>query len=259
MILKRLHREQDGGGTLILGLAFLSLLVVPLMGIMWSAAEMTNSSQTANGAAYSVAYGMMNRAVDLQATGSPDARGGVILRQPDSAGDPMFSEAYDVVGVVSQIAQPSQMGNTLALNPVPDKGRYSPTGQPQGYQPPVGLVNVTGSPEANRLSVMKYGATQCSGGWRGDPDVDPDDPPTACWTDFRAQHYFGHPDETLGQTDPLHASGVRNSSWDHYASGAEAEVKYSQSFWNLGNVDIIHRGVASFARPCVEGSWNCTQ
>jgi hypothetical protein len=248
--LRSLHLRQDGS-PLIFGLVALAGMVIPLTAILWFTASASNSSQVAQGLSYSTAYSTMSRAFDGPNTTRPDAPGGIILRQNDPS---VYADAAQAAAVTNQIASRGTVETRMELVPRSDSAPYRPLSQPLGYQPLVGIVSVPASPEGNRGLIDSQFSGVCAGGYV--PNLLLNSEWASCWTDIRARdagtdHY--------NKANPVAANGSRSDAWDHYTSGAEAEVAYSMNAGPLGTFRGYRRGVATYGRPCTEGDPDCSQ
>jgi len=251
------HRRQEGS-PLIFGLAAMAFLIIPLCAVLLMTANASNSSQAAQGIAYSVSYATMSRAIDLGQTSSPDSPGGIVLKQNDPQ---VYAEAEQAVRVASNVSAGGILRDRLTLVPRPDSAPYRDTFAPLNYNPSVGIVNVPAAPEGNRSFV---GDVKQQRDGNNDPSCTNGvilnelvgNHYAACWTDLRAKSY---PSGDSSTVYPVSAHGGRSSAWDHYASGAEAVVQFSSDNWLFGNLTANRVGVATFGRPCVEGEANCTQ
>lgn len=246
--LKRAHARQDGSPTIFALVAMVGM-ILPAFAVMWMASNVSNSSQAAQGIAYSTSYASMTRSFNADATAQ--SPGGIVLNQNDPA---VYEEAEKAVRVGSYIADVGTVNTQMSLVPRPSATPYQPAGDDTGLQRTVGIVNVPASPELNRLFVggVAHQST-CAGGQQLNGAAGNI---AACWTDMRAQNWGSG---TYDQANPTGSDGGRSGAWDHYASGAEAEVAFSLPTWMFGDFNASRRGVSSYGRPCAAGAADCTQ
>lgn len=233
-----MRRSQDQqGSTLILTLAFLALMIVPMLAILNMTGRMSTASVTANGLSSSSANAAATRFIDLRATRD---QGQVQLFSNNSAATTAAVEVQKATQEAWKMSSAGGTGATLKMLPA-----ASPSDP--GSSSVVGVFNLPDAPADN------YSATQsantnnkgCStaSGFAGGVLKDGDGN-IICWVDALAKNASGAPTRTPSW----------NNSWDHYSSGAE--VLLQLKFQPFSGISILsnYPGVASFSQLCKNDS-----
>jgi hypothetical protein len=231
-------RQEQQGSTLILTLAFLALMIVPMLAILNMTGRMSTASVTANGLASSSANAAATRFIDLPATrdqGQPQ----LFSNSPE-----VTTAAGEVTTATQEAWRMSSAGGTGAtLDMLPAASPSDP-----GSSSVVGVFNLPDSPADNYSTTQSANTgsnTGCStaSGFSGGVLKDGDGN-IICWVDALAKNKSGVPTRTP----------IWNNSWDHYSSGAE--VLLQLKFQPFSGISILSQypGVASFSQLCKNDS-----
>lgn len=242
-------RDQDGA-PLVLGLAFVGLLIIPMIVILLQTSVLSVTSVQAEGAAYNIAYGTLNRSIDAD---SVRYTGTVQLYQRRdyedcSSGKPVATSTCDQYTAAEQrLTQTTQnnsflraMGVSYSFDELSTAGTRWTTDSSNDApaQVPVGLVSMDADGELARAlaTAQQNGATGCG----AEAVRLESNGSLLCWKDLRAGRYG------LGETEQ---NNRFRGGWDQFTPGAETSVNYNFTF--LGRQFTGRRiGVAIVAQPC---------
>lgn len=248
-MLKRLSHNacRQEGSIMILGLAFLGVVVVPLIAILVYASQASTATQVARGASISAAYSGLSRSVDMKKTLESEQPQLYILGSSGLAAAEVENKvAVDSMWRYSNISTAMGAGITAGAADLADWSGYSKTNT-SDKPGSLGTVNVGKSPDsAASNSLVNYSCSSDEGFKRNASSGLAE---TLCWVDHRAVNSAGQYSRTK----------IVDETWDHYSSGVETQVKVTiPSLFRFGeSFDPTFRSSASFAQPCLGG--DCAQ
>ena len=260
------HNQEDGT-ILLLGLAVMSFLLIPLLGILAFSSQATTASVTANGLAVSSANAALTRSIDIEATFQN--RQSQLYAPGSSDANKASSEVDQAVQSAWKVSQSGTGGNgrirMMAVGETSNGFKFSSPDNAASASK-VGIINLPNDSSANYIQVQGSSASQgCSGNSAFSNGAVYDKPTTesnkfvVCWVDHLAKNSDGSFSTNRNPTGWL---GSDAQQWDHYSSGAETALEINLGApWPLNltsDFKAIFPGVATFSGSCA-ASQKCSQ
>lgn len=248
--MRRLRSHRTGsqeGSIMLLGLAFLGVVVVPLIAILVYASQASTATQTARGASISAAYSGLSRSVDMQATLEAEQPQLYPVGSPGLAAAETENEAaVESMWRYSNFSAALGAGVTARAPDLANWGGYSKTAtsSPPGS---LGVVNIRESPDDAASDPSVNFSCTAPEGFKSTgtgPALS-----TLCWVDHRA----------INATGERTRVNITNDTWNHFSSGVETQVQINvPSLFRFETpFEPTFRSSASFAQPCLGG--DCAQ